>query len=1063
MAPNTHAFEGDLNALPVPCVSLTALRNAQSEVIDFTLDQANSAFFELVAVPAESLIGMRLSNFLSNRKDKGPDWIDFNRSVLEANTTQELVSYIPGFNQWLRILAKANGLNSIVTVIENVTGQKQAEADLRESREEFKNILSNIHDVIYSAKYPDFSVDFVSESVLRNTGYPPEYFIGQRQNWLDIVLPEDMVLVERGEQELRETGRTRIEYRFRHADESVRTVLENAHIVFDKSGQPLRMEGIVRDITEQRKLTAAQDLLVKMAKRFINIPAENGPAEIQSALAEMGQTLGADRVYIFDYDFEAETASNTYEWCDEGIEPEIEVLQNLPFSFNPYWVEAHMNGRELGVPKVLALDEDDPFRQMLEPQGILSLLTLPLMKNGRAIGFVGFDWVKQEHQYDELELNALVVFAELLVNLSIRIESVKQIEAARHAAEAASRSKSEFLANMSHEIRTPLNGVIGFAELLLDTPLNDIQVSYARNVNVSGKSLLGIVNDILDFSKIEAGKLDLECITTDLLDLLDETVDIVRYNASAKGLRFVYKPNPSLPEFISIDPLRFKQVLVNLLGNAIKFTESGEVELSAVFHEQGKRQGVLECVIRDTGMGIASDHIGRLFTAFAQADESTTRKFGGTGLGLAISKLLVEKMGGNISVQSVVHQGSSFTVRVPIRDYAPPKRHSNLPFKRILLAESHLDSAHILRDTLEFAGVEVVLANSADAVVQALEKDPPELLVIEDDLDGGNRLEIIRKIRRDMNIGRRQLPIMLLHANISADEVSERCMEYEVCFSIAKPVKPTEIVENFYEIARRRAEMDARHAEQTDGQSSKNSEEVMHILLVEDVELNLTLVKVLLAKFTRPVEVSVARNGQEAIEAFKTKTFDLVLMDIQMPVLDGIQATREIRAWEVDKNLEPTPILALTAGALVEEHQRALAAGMDAFLTKPIDRVKLYEMLNQFLPKLTTPTEIFDEAALRAMMRDDESVLRELFSIALSDLPKRVQEVVTAGAENNRERLILASHALAGAALSLKFNKLGETARKIEHHPKDAISQPALIEELQRDWLEVEKILSKMN
>ena len=237
----------------------------------------------------------------------------------------------------------------------------------------------------------------------------------------------------------------------------------------------------------------------------------------------------------------------------------------------------------------------------------------------------------------------------------------------------------------------------------------------------------------------------------------------------------------------------------------------------------------------------------------------------------------------------------------------------------------------------------------------------------------------------------------------------------------------------------------------------------MHILLVEDVELNLTLVKVLLAKFTRPIEVSVARNGQEAIEAFKTKTFDLVLMDIQMPVLDGIQATREIRAWEVDKNLEPTPILALTAGALVEEHHRALAAGMDAFLTKPIDRVKLYEMLNQFLPKLTTPTEIFDEAALRAMMRDDESVLRELFSIALSDLPKRVQEVVTAGAENNRERLILASHALAGAALSLKFNKLGETARKIEHHPKDAISQPALIEELQRDWLEVEKILSKMN
>ena len=233
MAQDKTVFEGDLNALPIPCLSIKAVFDQDDRIIDFSIDQANTAFFDLIGIPSEVLLGGNISQLLTQPGADGDDWIAFNRSVIEQQAARELIRFIPRFEKWLRIVAKPNGSCDIVTVVEDVTRQMEAEAELRSSREEFRSILSNIHDVIYSAKYPDFKVDFVSASALRTTGYPPEHFINQRENWLHMVLPEDMVLVERGERELRETGKTRLEYRFRHADGSIRTVLEKAHILFD--------------------------------------------------------------------------------------------------------------------------------------------------------------------------------------------------------------------------------------------------------------------------------------------------------------------------------------------------------------------------------------------------------------------------------------------------------------------------------------------------------------------------------------------------------------------------------------------------------------------------------------------------------------------------------------------------------------------------------------------------------------------------------------------------------------------------------------------------------------
>lgn len=454
-------------------------------------------------------------------------------------------------------------------------------------------------------------------------------------------------------------------------------------LLIQEEGTPNKLIGLTQDITDQQlvkeeidKQIELQTLMIDISSTYINTKIEDVSKTINESLSRISRFVQADRGYVFDYNFVENTASNTYEWCAEGISPEIENLQGLPIEFIPAWIEKHQNSQTFEVPDIDTL-ENENLKSIIEPQGIKTLITFPMLHEGNLIGFVGFDWVHEVHKFQDAEKKLLKIFGELLVSVTTKSALERSLIAAKEEAEKSNKAKSEFLANMSHEIRTPLNGVIGFTDLLINTDLSDVQLQYVQSANSSAHSLLGIINDILDFSKIEAGKLELEEIETDIVELIEQTADIVKFNTSTKDLELLLNIQIDMPRCITVDAIRLKQILVNLLSNAIKFTERGEVELIVKFHESPTREGFGQYTfsIRDTGIGISEEQQAKLFKSFSQADSSTTRKFGGTGLGLVISQMLTEKMDSQIELISEVGKGSTFffTIERPFQSKSNTK------------------------------------------------------------------------------------------------------------------------------------------------------------------------------------------------------------------------------------------------------------------------------------------------------------------------------------------------------------------------------------------------------
>ena len=408
-----------------------------------------------------------------------------------------------------------------------------------------------------------------------------------------------------------------------------------------------------------------QEILMKIASNYINVPLGRMEETIRESLVELAEFAKADRVYIFEYDWDRQFCRNTYEWCAEGISPQITYMQRVPFELLMPLIEVHKKGQPMDIPDVSSIPDGEYLRDHLMAQDIKSLIALPMMKGDKCIGFVGFDSVREYFDYSDRDKKLLRLYAEMLVNIRKRAELESQLIVEKEKAQAANKTKSEFLANMSHELRTPLNGIIGFTDLLEATPMNNIQKMYLENVSISANVLMGIINDILDFSRIEAGRMKLHPTRTDVIKLVEQTMAIMEYQAAKKGLRIFYEVQPDFPRFADVDPVRLKQVLMNLLHNAVKFTEEGEVELTAGFESIDGQTGKLFFHVRDTGIGITEEQRKKLFQAFSQVDSSISRRFGGTGLGLIISSQLVEQMGGNLGMESKFGVGSTFFFWIP--------------------------------------------------------------------------------------------------------------------------------------------------------------------------------------------------------------------------------------------------------------------------------------------------------------------------------------------------------------------------------------------------------------
>ncbi|CAH0133663.1 MULTISPECIES: PAS domain S-box protein [unclassified Pedobacter] len=920
-----------------------------------------------------------------------------------------------GRNIWVRAIGKAEIANGVPVriygTIQDIDEQKRAQLAVAESKKLLDEVLSAATGVSIIATDLDGTITVFNEGSERMLGYTAEEMVGKQT---PIMFHDEREVSEicadfsaATEDEVTGFGfyaqcadspeRERI---FTFITKDAKRVRVSLSITSIKSsnGDTIGYLGISIDITQKEAIQ--QELALEKALLIAFI--ENAPASVAMVDNNM-KFLIASRTWIKAYtQIEGDIKGYSY----------YEVFPELSQERKDVHQEV-LRGR------TIKKDEDTYVN--------------PITNDLKHIAWEMTPWYKADKT-----IGGMMIFTH---DISAAVQHRQELTAARLRADIANFAKSEFLANMSHEIRTPLNGVIGFTDLVLKTQLNSTQQQYLKIVHQSANSLLGIINDILDFSKIEAGKFELDIDRCDLYDLAWQASDITNYQIHTKNLEMLLNLHPDLPRFIWADALRLKQVLINLLGNAAKFTTEGEIELKIESLQSEGDNHLLRFSVRDTGIGIAKSKQVKIFEAFSQEDSSTTKKYGGTGLGLTISNKLLNMMDSQLRLESEPGVGSTFYFDVNLRyeqgDLIEWMEMGSI--SRVLIVDDNNNNRQILTDMLVLKNIVSDQAKNGFEALQLLAAGQAyDAILLDYHMEYMDGLETAAKIRENFpSADGGEIPLILLHSSSDDGKIIKGCNDLHIDNRLLKPIKMNDLYLALTRIRTREASYQNR--QDTTLMDSIESH-AYRFLIVEDNAVNRFLTRSLLEKLYPKSVIMEAENGVLGISLFQQETFDLIFMDIQMPEMNGYESARKIRSLEEHTRV---PIIALTAANVKGEREKSMAAGMDDFITKPVLEEHIATILNKWLVKPVNSLNSklrdggakkkhFNIAKLNRYFNGDRIKLGKIIGITIGQLHAAAGQLNKDIQPEDYDMLISLAHKLYGMSTSAGLENLADISGRLQ-------------------------------